>query len=55
MCYGYSSWFGKTRADEHRKAQEKIDALDKKPVAEAPAPPVKEPARTVEQREKVPV
>jgi len=54
MCYGYSSWFDKSRAKDLRKAQEKIDALNKESASPAPAAPVKEPAKPVEEREKVP-
>jgi len=54
MCYGYSSWFEKARAKELRKAQENIDALNKERPSSAPAPQPKEPAKTVEEREKIP-
>jgi hypothetical protein len=54
MCYGYSSWFEKARAKELRKAQEKIDAMSKEHASSAPAPQSKEPAKTVEEREKIP-
>jgi len=54
MCYGYSSWFEKARAKELRKAQEKIDALNKEHTSPAPAAQSKEPAKTVEEGEKVP-
>jgi len=54
MCYGYSSWFEKARAKELRKAQEKIDALNKEQLSPAPAAQAKEPVKTVEEREKVP-
>ena len=54
MCYGYSSWFEKARAKELRKTQEKIDALSKDRASSAPATQSTEPAKTVEEREKIP-
>ena len=54
MCYGYSSFFERARAKELRKAQEKIDALNKERATETPPAPAKAPARPVEEREKVP-
>ena len=54
MCYGYSSWFEKARAKELRKTQEKIDALSKERASSAPAAHSMEPAKTVEEREKIP-
>ena len=54
MCYGYSSWFEKARGKELRKTQEKIDALNKEQASPAPAAQSKEPAKTVEEREKIP-
>ena len=54
MCYGYSSWFEKARAKELRKTQEKIDALNKERASSAPATQSKEPAKIVEEREKIP-
>jgi len=54
MCYGYSSWFEKARAKELRKAQERIDALNKRTAEPAPAMQSKEPAKPVEERKKVP-
>ena len=54
MCYGYSSWFGKARAKELGKAQEKVDALNKERASPAPATEVRERAKPVEEREKVP-
>ena len=54
MCYGYSSWFDKARAKELRKAQEKIDALNKQHAPAAPAGQSKEPAKPAEEREKIP-
>jgi hypothetical protein len=53
MCYGYSSWFGKARAKELGKAQEKVDALNKERAPPAPATEIKKPAKPVEEREKV--
>jgi hypothetical protein len=56
MCYGYSSFFERARAKELRKAQEKIDALNKQQTSQAaPAAPAKVPVKPVEEREKVPV
>ena len=54
MCYGYGNWFGKARAKELGKAQEKVDALNKERASSTPATPVKEQAKPVEEREKVP-
>ncbi len=54
MCYGYSSWFDKVRAKELHKAQEKIDALNRETAQQAPVAQQKEPAKAVEEREKVP-
>ena len=54
MCYEYSGWFEKMRAKQLRKAQQDIDAPNKRPT---PAPAVKEerPAQPVtKEREKVP-
>ena len=53
MCYEYSGWFEKVRAKQLRKAQQDIDALNKKA---APAPAVKEAqeSKPAEEREKVP-
>ena len=54
MCYGYSSFFERARAKELRKAQEKIDALNKERAAETPAEKPKAPVKPAEEREKVP-
>lgn len=54
MCYGYSSFFERARAKELRKAQEKIDALNKERVTETPAAQPKEPVKPTVEREKVP-
>lgn len=54
MCYGYSSFFERARAKELRKAQEKIDALNKPRATETPAAQSKEPVKPTEEREKVP-
>ena len=54
MCYGHSSWFEAARKKELRKAQEKIDALNKQPATPPPATPSKAPAKQVSERDKVP-
>jgi hypothetical protein len=53
MCYEYSGWFDKLRAKQLRKAQENIDALNKQS-SPAPAAKSQEPAKPVEERDKVP-
>ena len=54
MCYEYSGWFEKLRAKQLRKTQQDIDALNKR-VAPAPTAKTQEPAKPVEERDKVPV
>ena len=53
MCYEYSGWFDKVRAKQLRKTQQDIDALNKQ-VTPAPAAKTPEPAKPVEERDKVP-
>ena len=53
MCYEYSGWFEKVRAKQLRKRQQDIDALNKQ-VTAAPAAKTPEPAKPVEERDKVP-